>query len=508
MKEINLKNLQLRNHSRPYWQESKGAVLRPDTKGFTIRSFGSAIASPKFIHTDSCDVGLQIPAPTSNFGVRPAFLPLPDGRQAPPHKLHRLANPRPHFGFSDSYRSRRVACAMLRIAKPIHANSWKCEVSPVLQGFLFMVCAILTFSCTNSSSSAEGNASQVAVPEITLELNPSENNPRNSEGDFVTLNDRTVMFVYSKYVGESSSDHAPANLAARYSSDGGVTWTSEDKIIVPNEGGMNVMSVTLLRLQNGDIGLFYLRKNSTEDCIPMLRISHDEAKTWSEAIPCITDKEGYFVLNNARVIQLKDGRLMLAVARHNTPGGEWKGQADLFAYYSDDNGQTWSSSSQVPNNTDIVTQEPGLIEMKDGRVMMYIRASGGFQQLSYSSDRGETWSAIETSNIPSPLSPATIEPVPSTGDWLLVWNNNDGSNPDLKGKRTPITTAISSDEGKTWKYIKNIEEDPDGWYCYIAIHFVDDENILLGYCAGNRPAGTGLSVTHVTRLTKDWLYQD
>jgi len=377
-----------------------------------------------------------------------------------------------------------------------------------LPAFLMFIFGLFIVSCGDSSSESDSTPMQTTSPDITLELNPGENNPRNSEGDFVTLDDGRVMFVYSKYVGESSSDHAPASLAARYSADGGSTWTQDDEIIVPNEGGMNVMSVTLLRLQNGDIALFYLRKNSTDDCIPMMRISKDEAKTWSEAIPCITDKEGYFVLNNARVIQLEDGRLMMAVALHNTPGGEWKGQADLFAYYSDDNGQTWTSSEMVPNDTDIVTQEPGLIEMRDGRIMMYIRASGGFQQLSYSTDRGSTWSPIETSNIPSPLSPATIEKVPGSGDWLLVWNNNDGSDPELKGKRTPITAAISSDEGKSWKYIKNIEEDPDGWYCYIAIHFVDADNALLGYCAGNRPAGTGLSVTHVTHVTTDWLYQE
>ena len=377
----------------------------------------------------------------------------------------------------------------------------------VLPAFLILIFGLFIVSCGDNSSESDSAPMQTSAPEITLELNPGENNPRNSEGDFVTRDDGRVMFVYSKYVGESSSDHAPASLAARYSADGGSTWIQDDEIIVPNEGGMNVMSVTLLRLQNGDIALFYLRKNSTEDCIPMLRISRDEAKTWSEAIPCITDKEGYFVLNNARVIQLQDGRLMMAVALHNTPGGEWKGQADLFSYYSDDNGQTWTSSEMVPNNTDIVTQEPGLIEMKDGRVMMYIRASGGFQQLSYSSDRGMTWSAIETSNIPSPLSPATIEKVPGSEDWLLVWNNNDGSDPDLQGKRTPLTAAISTDEGKSWNYIKNIEEDPDGWYCYISIHFVDEDNVLLGYCAGNRPAGTSLSVTHVTHIPVDWLYQ-
>ncbi|WP_332457182.1 sialidase family protein [Petrimonas sp.] len=344
-------------------------------------------------------------------------------------------------------------------------------------------------------------------PKTVLKLNSSNNNPRNSEGDFITLKDGRIMFIYSRYTGSSSNDHAPAYLAARYSNDGGRTWSSEDEIVLENEGGMNVMSVSLLRLNNSNIALFYLRKNSTIDCIPMMRISTDEAKSWSDAVPCITDKKGYFVLNNDRVIQLQDGRLLMAVALHQLPRGKWKDKADLYSYFSDDNGKTWHSSSQVPNNTNIITQEPGLIEMKDGRLMMYIRASGGFQQLSFSSDRGQTWSHIEPSNIPSPLSPASIERIPNTDDWLLAWNNNDGSNPLIKGERTPLTVAISKNEGKTWKKIKNIQDDPDGWYCYIAIHFVGKEDILLGNCAGSQSQNTHLSVTAITLLNKKWIYE-
>ncbi len=267
------------------------------------------------------------------------------------------------------------------------------------------------------------------------------------------------------------------------------------------------MSVSLLRLKNGDIALFYAVKNSHTDCIPQICISKDEAQNWSDPMPVITDKKGYFVLNNDRIIQLEDGRLLMAVALHQTEESEWQNKGDLYSYYSDDYGQTWFSSTKVPDTTDIITQEPGLIEMKDGRIMMFIRASGGFQQLSLSSDRGESWSHIKTSNIPSPLSPATIEKIPGTGDWLLVWNNNDGSNSDIKDKRTPLTTAISKDEGKTWKHIKNIQSDPDGWYCYIAVHFVNDEDVLLSYCAGSQSRKTHLSVTDITILDKKWLYQ-
>ncbi|MDX1758729.1 MAG: sialidase family protein, partial [Arenibacter algicola] len=109
------------------------------------------------------------------------------------------------------------------------------------------------------------------------------------------------------------------------------------------------------------------------------------------------------------------------------------------------------------------------------------------------------------SSIYSPLSPATIEKVPGTGDWVMVWNNNDGSDPAIKAKRTPLTIAISKDEGKTWGNIKNIATDPDGWYCYTALYFTDLQDIILGHCAGNRVQGTGLAITNITTLNLDWL---
>ena len=87
----------------------------------------------------------------------------------------------------------------------------------------------------------------------------------------------------------------------------------------------------------------------------------------------------------------------------------------------------------------------------------------------------------------------------------MVWNNNDGSDPAIKAKRTPLTIAISKDEGKTWGNIKNIAIDPDGWYCYTALYFTDPQDIILGHCAGNRVQGTGLAITNITTLNLDWL---
>jgi sialidase-1 len=278
--------------------------------------------------------------------------------------------------------------------------------------YITIAISLSVISCADKSKSRM----KMTEPLIVLKLTPSENNPRNSEGDFINLKDGRILFIYSHFTGSSDNDNAPAILAGRFTNDGGKTWSGKDKVILQNEGGMNIMSVSLLRLQNEAIALFYCRKNSETDCIPLMRISKDEAETWSEPVPVITDKKGYFVLNNNRVIQLADGRLLLAVALHMTPGSKWKNKADLYCYYSDDNGKAWLSGAKVPDTTnEEAVQEPGLISLKDGRIMMYCRASGGFQLISFSSDLGKTWSNLEASNIPSPLSPATIGKIQGTG---------------------------------------------------------------------------------------------
>src|SRR5687767_1178845 len=104
-----------------------------------------------------------------------------------------------------------------------------------------------------------------AGPTICLTLSPTAGNPRNSEGDFVKLNDGKILFVYTHFTG-GSADSASAHLASRISSDGGRTWSERDEPVSAKQGRQNTMSVSLLRLQGGRIALFYLVKNSATDC--------------------------------------------------------------------------------------------------------------------------------------------------------------------------------------------------------------------------------------------------
>ena len=136
-------------------------------------------------------------------------------------------------------------------------------------------------------------------------------------------------------------------LCSRESNDNGKTWSKEDKVVVANEGGMNVMSVSLVRLHSGDIALFYLRKNSLRDCRPIMRISKDEAKTWSEPTECITDEIAYYVMNNSRVAQLPSGRMILPTALHPNREGKLH-DGKIITYLSDDEGKKILAGEVIP----------------------------------------------------------------------------------------------------------------------------------------------------------------
>ncbi len=350
-----------------------------------------------------------------------------------------------------------------------------------------------------------------AVPERVLELAVSKRNARNGEGDFAKLKDGSILYVYAEYVTKSNSDHAPAHLVSRVSKDGGMTW-SEPVEAVANEGGMNVMTASLFRLKDGSLGLVYHRKNSLNDCRAMMRVSRDEGKTWVEPRLIIPDSEtSYYCFNPGRVTRLKSGRLVLPLAKHANPGGKFEQYGELVCFCSDDEGKTWKRVNEPFKTYDekgkrIITQEPGVIELKDGRVLMYARTFHGRQWYYYSSDECATWTKGEPSTLWSPASPATIERL-ENGDLIVAWNDHEGRKAlrDMSrrgmGIRVPLTLAISKDEGKTWINRRNLEGYHRGLYCYPAFHFEKDYFLLQYF-------GNGLSNSRITKVPLSWMYEN
>ncbi|NLX83677.1 MAG: exo-alpha-sialidase [Clostridiales bacterium] len=332
--------------------------------------------------------------------------------------------------------------------------------------------------------------------QIVCDLAPGKGNPRNSEGAFIKTKTKEILFCYTGYEGDSFLDHATANICCIRSTNQGLTW-SEPRIIVTTKEhqAMNVMSVSLLELKDGQLGLFYLVRKTFADLRVWLRRSSDGGKTWGEA-RCCTTRMGYFVMNNDRVLRLSSGRIILPVAEHQPtfpPGSDYPHYSPAYStfFYSDDEGHTWHETQALValsgTRSDAGLQEPGVLEMTSGMLYAWARTDLGCQFQFMSLNGGCNWSAAVPSCFTSPLSPLSMKRL-KDGRLLAIWNPIPTyltrKYHQQTGGRTPLIAALSENEGQHWQGPIILEDDPDSGYCYTAIYELRDA-LLLGYCAGN-----------------------
>jgi sialidase-1 len=332
----------------------------------------------------------------------------------------------------------------------------------------------------------------------------TKQNPRYTEGSVLELSDGSLLFAATEFIG-SGSDFAKAQIVARQSTDGGRTW-GKHRVLQENTGGRNVMSVTLRRLQRGptagQIALFYLQKNSFSDLDMLVRFSKDGGQSFGPPTT-VTNEPGYHVVNNDRVVELSTGRLLAPVA--STADVRKVNHFVSHCFISDDGGRTWRKGKKSIDMPKRGAMEPEVVELKDGRVLMIVRTQLGIIAAVRSSDGGETWDAPVALDVKAPEAPATLRRIPSTGDLLLIWNNTYTADAGHGGKRTPLTAAISSDEGKTWRNVRNLETDKSKTFAYTSATFVRDRVVLSYWESG--PAGGQLS-TRFRSLPVSWFYTD
>ena len=335
---------------------------------------------------------------------------------------------------------------------------------------------------------------------MSFMLKHGAGNPRNSEGSFVRLADGRLLLIYTRYRGGSWNDHAVADLVRSISADGGETW-SDPEIVVANPA-MNVMSVSLLRLADGRIAFLYLVKSEIlgfpgfVDCRPWIRFSVDEAASWSDPVEIAGIPPAYLVVANDRLIQLSNGRLIVPISHEPYLSGGAFDANTVFFCFSDDGGSSWRRSATVlhpPAWLRCGFQEPGAVELADGRLMAWCRSTAGWQWKSFSDDGGETWSKmIPATEFKSPNSPLAMKRHPETGELWAVWNDHAPQravhfDPWRGGMgRTPLVLARSRDEGATWIDHTILESDPDRGCSYTAMFFLDRNRLLLEYCCGGK----------------------
>ena len=340
--------------------------------------------------------------------------------------------------------------------------------------------------------------------------------PRHDHQLIFPLSAGRLIFVWSEYCAEQSEhlarkspadaggfgDEMPCRLSAMISSDRGRTW-GEPWVLQENRWKLNVKHPNLLRLKSGEILLTFSAWDSLAQRNILARRSADEGETWTEPEP--VSGPGWFCTNNDHVLRLTTGRIVLP-AHSVIGGGPYQGsksKLEAFAFLSDDEGRTWKRSAGAMTAVGRGCHEPSMIERKDGRLLCYLRNTNTRIYQSVSEDGGNRWSVPESTELPAPESPALLKRIPRTGDLLLVWNRV----PSKTGSpRTPLTVAISKDDGETWGHVRHVESSPGTDAAYASAWFQDDE-VLIAYYSRDRRWSRDSEIT-LRAYKLDQLYAD
>lgn len=289
-----------------------------------------------------------------------------------------------------------------------------------------------------------------------------------SFGDLLKLDKHKILCVANRY--PVLNDFGYAEFTSKVSEDNGATWGKEE-LFKANTSGINILAPNLLRIDAKKVIFIYAHKVSRDVIDIYMQTSNDNAITFNEPRK-INTIQGYQAFNNARIIRLKSGRIILPVSiTERSDDGFYK----AFCYYSDDLGATWHTSSLL--TSDVSLMEPGVVELPSGEVLMVLRTTQGVLYFSKSLDKGSTWKTLYHSELITPESPATIL---KYKDKLVMFWNKAKHTPMNFRNRTPLDIAVSNDSGATWNIVGKVESDIRFLYSYISA-FSDEDDIYLTY---------------------------
>ncbi len=322
---------------------------------------------------------------------------------------------------------------------------------------------------------------------------------RGNAGDIGLLNDGRLLLAYTNIRENTGDGSIFGDIEGRVSQDRGRSW-GEPFLLVgrpkPERKDETYQHPGLLRLANGQLLLSYIYFSGSYPryAHTYYRRSTDDGATWGDQL-IVTPHAGTNHVFNDKLIQLPSGRILAPCEREiKEEGGDHRGYVSAV-FYSDDDGYSWRQSENVVDTLPVEAQEPHVIPLRDGRVMMLCRTYNGCVVRSYSDDEGATWSPGEemrSLKLSTNSSALNVKRIPATGDLLLL--RSTGTKDRL---RTPFVSTISRDEGVTWIHERPIGSDPDDDYGYPSLTFIDS----LALVSYHKRDGI-----YVARIGIDWFY--
>lgn len=261
--------------------------------------------------------------------------------------------------------------------------------------------------------------------------------------------------LYASYYGGSGEYEEDSRVYGMRQKKGQRKWSAPE--VIADTPFLGEGNSVVWQAPDGLVWLFYVQRygDTWSDSRVNAKISRDGAKTWSDGF-VIGFEQG--TMCRGLPIVLNDGDYLLPLY-HETGHDQEKTSADTCSFFLRHNPKTrsWTPTNCIVSEKGNLQAEP--VQIDDNHLLAYIRRGGGFlpDEIGYiikaeSTDGGRSWGPGTNTAFPNPNAAVSLLKL-KNGHLLLIFNES-------MNERTPLTAAISTDNGATWPYKKNLATGP------------------------------------------------
>ena len=289
-----------------------------------------------------------------------------------------------------------------------------------------------------------------------------------------------TLLAFAEGRTSSCNDFGDVDILMTKSTDGGRNWSTPK--VVAQFGDWQagnpapVWDIQDSRFANGRLFLVYNTGDVSEH---ELRLGHgsrqvfyitstDEGESWSSPIEITTSV--HFNKNSSQpekdwrthattpghALQFQSGtfkgRLYIPANHSQGPPQKDFNEYRAYGFYSDDHGQTWTVSPDIPIPSS--NEAIGAV-LPNGQLMLNIREQNGYTKqrlIALSNDGGASWQEVYFDEaLSSPVCQSSILLFEGNQDTLLLY-----SGPNSTEKRVKMTVKGSVDLGQNWTIEKEI----------------------------------------------------
>lgn len=292
----------------------------------------------------------------------------------------------------------------------------------------------------------------VSTKSDTLPVQPVKlgDMPRGGATNLLRDVDGAIQFSYLETTGRDS-----VSWLEMRSTDEGTTWSAPQ--IIATTGNAHHGDFATISPLSGEMILFYKNTDGTPHYIRTANKRRDA----SYHRPIGNKQTVHFGYGSCLWVDMPSGGKRVITGSHADNQG-------VTYYVSDDDGLTFRASNTikvpnlVPNIWITGAVEPALVELRDGRLWTLLRSSNDVLWESFSADKGLTWSEPTPTTIRTGPNSWVSARRLSTGDLAIFWNNAQYLPPVATDgawnftNRDVLHIALSSDDGKTWRGMREV----------------------------------------------------